>query len=101
VNVSGLLPLPERIDSFQRFFNGKILTQISDKPDEEVGKFGKEEAIQFKVRELAELYGIEKEIVAKKSELEAELSAREKAVSERETELAELHKRASALPKEL
>lgn len=44
---------------------------------------------------------LEKEISAKRIELEVELSEREKAVAERETELAELQKRAAAFPKEL
>ncbi len=44
---------------------------------------------------------LEKDIAAKKIELEAGLSTREKAVGEKEAELAELQKRVSGIPKEI
>ncbi|HAR96203.1 MAG TPA: hypothetical protein DCR97_09610 [Deltaproteobacteria bacterium] len=51
----------------------KILTQISDKLDEEVGKFRKaQEAIRFKQSELEELYGIEKQAMSLAALMEAQ-----------------------------
>ena len=52
---------------------GKMLTQISDKLDDEVSKFKKiEEAVRFKEKELEELYGIEKSALSLAALIEAQ-----------------------------
>jgi hypothetical protein len=52
---------------------GKMLTEIADKLDDEVSKFRKiEEAVQFKEKELQELYGIEKSALSLAALIEAQ-----------------------------
>jgi hypothetical protein len=52
---------------------GKMLTQISDKLDDEVSKFRKiEEAVRFKEKELEEFYGIEKSALSLAALIEAQ-----------------------------
>lgn len=57
---------------------GKMLTQISEKLDDEVSKFKKiEEAVGFKEKELEELYGVEKSALSLAALIEAEARKRE------------------------
>jgi predicted nucleic acid-binding Zn-ribbon protein len=57
---------------------GKMLTQISDKLDDEVSRFKKiEEAVRFKEKELEELYGIEKSALSLAALIEAQARKQE------------------------